>query len=179
MTWEFSKAVDVENLAARETPLSMTAGKEGLAALAERIEVPEVLEFKASFTCDKTGPGVCRLEGAIEARLKQQCVRTLEPITTTVKEGFDLVLLAADVADAYLADQDEDGLEDIEIFEGETVDLGEIAAQYLSLMVDRFPVKQGSKVPDAGSDKIKVTDEATERQEKSPFKVLRNLQEKG
>ena len=171
------KIIDIETLQGG-APVTITAAKQDFAALAKRIGVLEVLSFSATFKAESDGPGITRLNGKLEARLMQECARTLEPLKTNVEDAFSLLLMNSDMADTFLENQEEDGLEDIEILEGDMADLGEIAIQYLSLAIDRFPVKKGA-VLEPGNESIKVLSEDQDREEKKPVAALKDLNKKG
>lgn len=173
---DFSKFVDLETLLARE--VTVKPAKTDYAKLAARIDVPAVLDFNATFRGMRESPGIIRLKGKLNARLQQECVRTLTPIETIVKDNFSIILLQADAAEKYLTEQDEETLEDIEILSGDAVDLGEIATQYLSLAIDRFPVKKDTELKNPMSGNLNIISESEDKKSQSPFAVLKNLNKK-
>jgi len=112
---------------------------------------------------------VIAVEGKFSAGVVQECVVTLEPLEARIKgtiaERF------APVGDArtefVLADEDED-LE--EPLEGDSIDLGEIVAQSLSLALDPYPRKHGAAFEP-------VAEESDSEPPGGPFAALATLNE--
>ena len=159
-------------------PVTIKAGKADFTKLAARVEVLEVLEFSATFEGHGQAPGIIRLDGAITARLMQQCARTLEPMETALEEAFSLVLLKADAAGRYLGNLEEEDCQDIEILEDESVDLSEVAVQYLALAINRFPVREGAMLENPVPGKVNVVSEVEDKTQKNPFAALKDLHKK-
>jgi hypothetical protein len=85
------------------------------------------------------GGEVIRLSGRFEADVVQACVVSLEDVAATVAETFECRFTRAAV--------DPDGVswdQDIELFEGAELDLGEVFAQQLSVALDPYPRADGA-----------------------------------
>lgn len=96
--------------------------------LAERFDIPELTYFAANVTVSRQDPGTIMVKGTLEAHMKGGDIMPLEVITSE----FDTMILdntgastgvSLDEAMDYDEEVDKDG----------NIDLGEIAAQYLSL----------------------------------------------
>jgi uncharacterized metal-binding protein YceD (DUF177 family) len=96
--------------------------------------------LEASFDLTRRGDGVA-VRGEVKARVGQTCVVTLEPIENDVHETVDLVFAAAET-DEQGASAKRKG-EPPEPLENGVVDLGAVAAEFLSLGIDPYPRKPG------------------------------------
>ncbi len=125
--------------------------------LAEIAELRELLQFSAVFDLIRQGSRV-HVAGQVKARVGQICVVTLEPVENTVEEAVDLKFApSVGVADAgpkavRKRARDEEPPEPLI---GGTLDLGELATEFLILGIDPYPRKPGAQfaplpVEDAG-----------------------------
>lgn len=96
--------------------------------LAERFDIPELTYFAANVTVARQDPGTIVVKGTIEARMKGGDIMPLEVITS----DFDTMILDNTASPTGLS-LDEAMDYDDEVDKDGNIDLGEIAAQYLSL----------------------------------------------
>lgn len=178
MTQEFTHLVDLSSLAKSGKKLILSALPAQRRALAERLEVLEIKDFTATLAAKKQGRGVYRLEGRIAALLMQTSVRTMEPVENTIDEIFSVIFMRQDDFDSMTSGEENGGIEDIEIFGAENINVGEIAAQYLSLFVNPHPVGEGEALPAEPGEKVRVYSEQDHREKTSPFAALKNLDNK-
>lgn len=136
---EFSRSVAVAALGA-STPLEGAADADERAALAARYGVQAVRALGYTAQATPWGPGGWRINGAVTAALTQVCVVTLEPVDTSFTEPFERFFAPPARLDAAAALLDPDGEETVEPL-GETLDLGEIAAETAALAIDPYPRK--------------------------------------
>lgn len=125
------------------------------AALARRFGLLALDRFVAEVRLEPFGRGV-RLEATLDADVVQECVVTLEPVASRVRERFTLVY-----GEAPAGTEDDDTV--VEPLEGDTIDIGEAVAQQLSLALDPYP-----RAPGAALDPSWTGDGTVE----SPFSVL-------
>jgi uncharacterized metal-binding protein YceD (DUF177 family) len=164
---EFSRFIEADSVGARPIERQISANAEERAALAERFELRAIDRLEAAFTLRRAGDGVIHVKGRVRGDVVQSCVVTLEPVPATIEEEF-----AADFA----ANSDRQG-EDEEIdFEAADppepiqnghIDLGELAAEHLSLALDPYPRAPGARIPQALDP-----DEPDERPV-NPFSILK------
>ncbi len=108
-------------------------------ALATRYSLLSLDALEAQMTVRSDASGEIVVEGRLQAELVQQCVITLEPVSDTVSAPFDqrYTLHPADpVADLELGPDD---IEPPERVIGDSIDLGELVAQFLSLSINPYP----------------------------------------
>ena len=88
------------------------------------------------------------VEGSLDAAVTQTCVVTLEPLPRTVSERFSARLVTPDVLrEAAIVDIDPASeQDDPEPIDGDSVDIGELAAQHLSLSLDPYPRAEGAEL---------------------------------
>jgi uncharacterized metal-binding protein YceD (DUF177 family) len=142
MSPEFSRPVSVAALPRAGLAREVLAEPAERTAVANRLDVPEVLELRASFTLRPAADGTVLAEGSVTAVLMRICVITLEPFAQTTTERFLVRLVPEqDVTEA------EDGLDapDVVPFAGSTVDLGELAVEQVALAMDPYPRSPGAE----------------------------------
>ncbi|ABC22464.1 hypothetical protein F11_08575 [Rhodospirillum rubrum F11] len=177
---DFSRPVDVLNLPPNGRVLVVEASPEERTALADRLEVLEVASLRAEVRLRPLAGGpIVRVEGHLEADLRQSCVVTLAPLAITVKEPFALTFGPGE------AEVEPGGKEielDIEADDppepiiGGRIDLGAVIAEHLALGIDPFP-----RAPDARFQPPPDVAEPAETHEvrgATPFAALGALKKK-
>ena len=113
-----------------------------------------------------------RLRGRLDAVVRQTCGVTLEPLETVIEASFDLKLLPAGSPNAPSepdeAVLDPEAEDPPELVEDETIDLGAVVVEQLSLEIDPFPRKPGA-----------VFDTGPVDEPPSPFAALKDFKPKG
>jgi uncharacterized metal-binding protein YceD (DUF177 family) len=143
-------------------------------ALAEALEVISCEAAKADYTIRAIGGARYRLSGEVSARLTQACVVTLEPLSTELKEGFEVEFWPPDVVPgAPSAEVEVSGLRDIEPIEHGTMDAGRIVFETLAAAIDPYPRKEGAELQWRGEE-----GEASEPEPANPFSKLKGLKTK-
>jgi len=136
---EFSRVIEIDKLG---TTHVLEPNATECAAICKRLGLESLESFTAKITMSRIRAGeVLRVAGHISAKLAQPCVVTLEPVPEAINEEFELLLSEAVSAADF--DPDSDDFESPEPLEGTTLDLGEIAVQYLALALDPYPRKPG------------------------------------
>jgi uncharacterized metal-binding protein YceD (DUF177 family) len=151
----------------------LTANADERAALSQRLGLVALDRFEVDANLSREVAGGIRLAARIEADLVQECVVTLDPVPSRLDESFVLIYRRRPLAQSEIIDL---GEEDIEPLEGDSIDIGEAAAQQLSLALDPFPRAPTAQLPEAG-----VPDPATEREmppPTHPFAALARLAKK-
>ena len=118
------------------------------AALAERLRIPAVHGVRCRFTLRRQGPAV-HADGVLEARVEQSCVVSLEPVEQVVMERFHVRFVPA----SALAEEDGDPDTPDELpYDGNTIDVGEAAAEQLALALDPYPRRPDAVLDPAAQD---------------------------
>ena len=134
-TPEFSVEINLDSLNDEPREIDLKANRDEMAGLARRFGLLSIESFDAHLTLTwlKTGR-ILSVSGRISAEVTQTCVVTLDPVRATVAEEVEIVFArnAADAGD--IIDPDE-----VEPLEGETLDVGEVVAEELSLALDPYP----------------------------------------
>ena len=153
---EFSRPVTLPRLGHVER-VRIAADEGERAALARRFGLLAIERFEGDVVLTRLKEGA-RLEASIDADVVQECVVTLEPVRNRVADEFSLLYGAA-------APAEEDDVV-VEPLEGDAVDVGEAAAQQLSLALDPYP-----RAPGAALEKESVDAPRTDH----PFAALARL----
>lgn len=138
---EFSRPVRVEPLPKDGLEQKIEANADERAALAKLNNLPAISKLSAQFRITKQRRGV-RVEGELAAVVTQTCVVSLEPFEAEIAEPIDVKFLPAGARKPSVDLSEEEDDAD-EIVEGR-VDLGALAAEFLTLALDPYPRKPGA-----------------------------------
>lgn len=138
---ELSRIVRLDRVPARGMDVAVVASAAERAALAKRFDLLELPALRADAAVRPGLGGVWTVTGQLRAEVVQACVVTLEPVAQSIEETFDLRFAAGahKAADAVV---DPDAPEPLE---GDTLDIGAIVADHLSLALDPFPRAPGAQ----------------------------------
>ena len=148
-TPEFSRIVALDDVRGGPLRRSIEAGPEECAGLAARLGIAALDSLTATVTLEfRKGGRVVIASGRFEAALTQTCVVTLEPLPRTVSETFEDRLAAEPEAGAEaIVEFDLETEDEPEPIDGDSIDIGELVAQHLSLALDPYPRAEGAEVP--------------------------------
>jgi len=171
---EFSRPYKIEDIAPGGSVLDLQAAEEERRALAERFGLIALENLVAHVKVSRGASGIpVRVRGRLEASVVQECVVSLEPIASEIKELIDV-----DYAPAAADSEEEvfslDEPEPPEPLEGDSLELGELVAQHLSVALNPYPRKTGVEAPEWEADKAEQGENAAG----SPFSVLAELRKK-
>lgn len=134
---ELSRIVRLDRVPARGMDIEVKASEAERLALAKRFELLELPALQAEVSVRPGAGGVWTVSGRLRAEVMQACVVTLEPVPQSIDETLDLRFAAGAKASA----DDPDAPEPLE---GDTIDIGAIVADHLSLALDPFPRAPGA-----------------------------------
>ena len=167
--------IRVEAIRPRGGDVVVRAEAEQLPAIAAQLGLVSIESLEARYTLSRNGERV-KLDGRIAARLHQACVVTLDPVESHIDEPVEVVFVpeGSKLARLPLASEsgemllDPDGPDAPEIFSGDSIDAGEVAAEHVALAIDPYPRKA-----DTGfAGHIESTDK--DDRKPSPFAVLKD-----
>lgn len=141
---EFSRPLQLRAIEADGMHRAIEATAAERAGLARRFGLLGIEELRADLTIRRLRErGVIAVQGEFSARVVQECVVTLDPIESRIEQAVDERLTPVESAEEriILAAEEEDFEEPVQ---GDTLDLGEIVAQCLSLALDPYPRKEGA-----------------------------------
>jgi len=174
---EFSRPLAVARLPREGLERLVEANPAECEALARRLRVPAIARLSCRFALMPGRQGRVVAEGDLEALVTQTCVVSLEPFEAVVRERFELhfVPTGSESEDPDPELPDETG------YPGETIDLGEAAAEQLALALDPYPRRPGvaqdageaGEAEDAGGGVVR--DDADEDRAPHPFAALGRL----
>lgn len=144
-----------------------SASESERAALAARFGIASVDALRVDYTISEDDtPGTARLDGRLHADVTQLCTVTLAPVAQSLDEAFSVVLV-----DGPSEPEDED----FEFLSDGTVDVGEVAAQYLAVALDPYPRAAGGEFENSEDTGGHLLSEAEAKARSSPFAVLKKL----
>ncbi len=163
----FTHPVLVASLPEAGATFRLTPDEAVRAALARDFDIPAIPELTARVTLVPDHQGGVRVEGHVDAVVRQICVATLEPFDAPVSEDIAMHFVPADrLPDVQPGAEIEVGSEDLPdpLIDGR-VDIGAVVAEFLALGLDPYPRK-----PDA-----EFTPLLEDAEPESPFAVLKKL----
>jgi uncharacterized metal-binding protein YceD (DUF177 family) len=168
---EFSRIVAFDQIGSMHLNYHVEAKPEECKLLSKRFGLVAIHQLSGDFVLSKGDePGWYLIVGNIQGDVVQSCVSTLKDVPAHVEATVQILLKPSreeDKEQEFMIDLEDE--RDIEYYEEEFTDLGEITAQYLYLNLDPFPHS-----PDA-PDFPEPTDEETT----NPFaQALQGLKKK-
>lgn len=168
MPGPWSRKASLREIAAGPVRLMLEPSLEQRKAIGKLLQLASLDSLTADLTLTPWHGGV-RVQGRLEAAVHYVCGITLEPFPARVEEEIEVRLVPADSPLAVSPDAeltlDPEAEDPPDILEpGDTVDLGALVVEYLSLALDPFPRKPGA-----------VFDPPQTEAEISPFAALKAL----
>ncbi|GBQ36474.1 DUF177 domain-containing protein [Gluconacetobacter azotocaptans] len=146
MDAEFSRRIAVGRIALSGKDMTIEANRDECAALAVRLGLPAIRALSCRYRLTPGRQGEVLAEGWLTARVEQVCVITTDPFEDAMTEEFAARFVPAE---RFRADEDLDPEAMDEIpYERDMIDLGELAAEELSLILDPYPRRPGSVLPE-------------------------------
>lgn len=160
-------------------PVRIEANEAERAALAEAHGLLAVDAFVADLDVKRWRKDGVRIQGAVNARIVQECIVTLEPVPADLDIAIDAVFvpegsrLARPLDDDGALIVDAEGPDIPEIFEGGEIDAGAVAEEFFELAIDPYP-----RAPGAELDEIDDENDDGDGGEENPFAKLAGLRDK-
>jgi uncharacterized metal-binding protein YceD (DUF177 family) len=171
----FSRPLRVDALPGKGATQTIAADAEERAALAKLNRLAAIASLSASFKLSHSGRDAVKVTGAVQAEVTQVCVVTLEPFPASVDEPVD-VLFSPPAKEEPARRAGPEKEEDLDLAAADppdvivdgVIDLGVLAAEFLTLGLDPYPRKPG----------VAFAAPAAVAGEASPFAALAGLKEK-
>ncbi len=163
---EFSVEIRLDALPRDGKRFALCASPDERIAIAERLGIPAVDKLAGDVRLVATRKAITA-RGHLDAALTRICVASLEEMSETVDESFEIEFFRT--APARTDADANEAWEQPEVHEGDTLDLGELLVQQLALAMAQFPRK-----PDAAS----LAEKYGRAKARSPFAALAGKIEK-
>jgi uncharacterized metal-binding protein YceD (DUF177 family) len=139
---EFSRPIAIEGITPDKTRQEkVEATAQECKALCKRFDLRSLENFKATINIRRVEGGeVVHVAGKLEADVIQTCVVSLQDVHARVESDFETFFSENAPEDDEIVDGNEDAPE---LLRNGMLDLGEVAAQYLSLGLDPYPRAPG------------------------------------
>jgi uncharacterized metal-binding protein YceD (DUF177 family) len=144
---EFSRFIEADSVGAKPIERQISANAEERTALAERFELQAINRLEADFILRRAGNGVIHIEGIVRGDVVQSCVVTLEPVPARIEDEFAADFAAEADGPAEDEEIDFEAADPPEPIRNGHIDLGELAAEHLSLALDPYPRASGAQLP--------------------------------
>lgn len=154
---EFHRPFPVDRIGTTPLEQDVAATAAECAALAIRLGIPAIHSLQCRFRLQRGEAGRISAEARLRARLVRDCVISLDPFDAEMVEDFCIGF----VPQGLESDDPDPESEDEIGYAGGAIDLGEAAAEQLSLSLDPYPHKPGAALPDAAVEPLA-----------SPFAIL-------
>ena len=174
---ELSREMSLEDLTSELTEFQFEASADECRALAERFGILALLHLKVTGVVGRaTAGGDIDLSGHIRAALEQNCSITLEPTREDINTSFKIRFSDRISEDTPIGQIEEElGDRSFEPMPAGPVDVGEIAAQYLSLAINLFPRTSGATLDPSALEGVAILSEEDDRETRSPFSSLKKI----
>jgi len=172
---ELSRAVPLARLERGPVRLDIAADADERARLAARLGLESIDRLEAEVELRTSGRGLYRVEGRLRADVVQVCVVSLEPVPARIDEPFHAYFTSDPSMTAEVGGEIEVAIEEAdspEPVESDSIDAGEVVAQFLAVSLDPYPRAPGAE-PDLPEGVEKVGPRA------NPFAALEALRGKG
>ena len=171
---EFSRPFAIDDIEPKGSMVELIADPEERRLLAERFDLLALDRLVARLTVTRGASGIpIRVRGRLQASVVQSCVVSLEPVASEIDEPVE-----AEYGPASAVGPEEvvqlDQPDPPEPLEGDSLELGELVAQHLSVALDPYPRKEGAQPPEWRNPE-RVEGEADAD---NPFSVLASLRKK-
>ncbi|RED53367.1 YceD family protein [Aestuariispira insulae] len=175
---EFSHVITAADLPREGRHFKFDLDEEIRAALARRFGLKSLDGMKAHLHAKPLVDGtIVRVEGEIQANLVQTCIVTLDPVPESVDEDFYAEFSTDDIEEEEIQHNLEEA-DPREPMEDGTIDLGELVAQQLGLMMEPYPRAKGA---DIGAMQAGAAEKGREFDvnggRSNPFSVLAQLKD--
>lgn len=170
-TFPLSHPISVDEVPQAGVTVKLSADESERKALAEIYDIAAVNSLEAVLSVKPWRRDGLSVSGTVVASVTQPCVVTLEPLVQRVEEEIDLhfqpsMRIRGQGKEISI---DPTGEDPPEVFDGDSLDLGAIAAEHVALGIDLYP-----RAPGASLD-LEVEEEEDDEEEPSPFAVLEQL----
>ena len=169
---EFSRPLKLDVLGDQPVRRAIEADAAERTALTARFDLVALDRLEAALTVARNAGGI-EVTGQVDADVQQSCVVSGVPVVTTVSEAVRLRFVRdvpADAEEVELAGQDLDTLP----LEGESIDLGVIAADTMALALPLFPRASDAELAEARKSLLSEEEEAARAAAaNNPFAALK------
>lgn len=170
---EFSHIVSIEPWPDDGIIVDLSANAVELSALKNRLDLVDLHSLSASGRIEKAATAFV-LKGTIEAEIVQSCVVTLQPVASTLQTPFERHYRPRAIHEKMAASEPVtvslDETADIDILDGDAIDVGEAIAEEFFLALDPYP--RAAHADRFLADMQGTADPATDTTD-NPFEKLR------
>ncbi|MGH7154286.1 MAG: DUF177 domain-containing protein [Acetobacteraceae bacterium] len=146
MTPELARPVMIERIGPLGLEVEVVATAGECTTLAARLHLPAVIGLTCRFRLSRCPRHMIMADGSLIARVMQTCVVSLEDFESTVAETFTVCFVPEGSETEELSPDEPDEIG----YSGPCIDLGDVAAEQLALVLDPYPRKPDAVLPEGG-----------------------------
>jgi uncharacterized metal-binding protein YceD (DUF177 family) len=150
---------------------SSTATEAERAALVKALDILSCDALEVTYQIMPVAGGGYRLEGGLDAAVKQACIVSLEPVARRVAESFSVEFRREVEDGVHDGDVEVLAAAEVEPIENGRIDVGRIVYETLSAGLDPYPRKDDAE--------FQWTDPKATASTTNPFAVLKKLKDSG
>jgi uncharacterized metal-binding protein YceD (DUF177 family) len=179
MKTDFSLKLEIAELDSEAQLYSLVASEADREALVERFDLVSLTKLEADVSVrHKGGQQGILIKGQLRASLEQRCIISLASVPETLDVPFELLLVDAEMANRM--DEEESYLDpnapEYDALEGDSVDVGDVVAQTLSISMEPYPKAKGAVVDTPKNPHVSLNEPELEKP--NPFAALSKLKDK-
>jgi uncharacterized metal-binding protein YceD (DUF177 family) len=151
----WSNAIQASKIPRSGESIRWDANAGQLKAIAAALELPSLAMLRADVTIKPAAGGQFRVTGQVTAEMEQVCAVSLEAFPVTFSEQIDVRFAPAEQIEMSGTDEIERNLDEDDPPEplyNDTIDIGQMTYETLSLGLDPYPRKPGVALPEATAD---------------------------
>lgn len=148
----------VARLPRKGMPVVIEATARQREALAREHALVEVASWRADLLVEPWKRNGVKVSGRVVADIVQECVVTLDPLSSRIDEAVEGLFLPEDsklgrlgfdhAGEIVIAAE---GPDSPETFAGDSIDVGALAEEFFALAIDPYPRSRGAEIASAGS----------------------------
>ena len=176
----FSFDVNVGHPGANPVSVTLLANEAERRDLAQRWGIRSIENVSAELELGRWKRNGVRIKGLVEAAITQDCVVTLEPVSSTISERMDALFVSegSKLARIETGDDgemivDSDGPDAPETFSGNSINVAAVCEEFIVLSINPYPRAEGAVFEEDLSAR------ENEESEPSPFADLKAWRREG
>jgi uncharacterized metal-binding protein YceD (DUF177 family) len=148
MISECSRVVSLDRIGPTGLAMTVEATPAECSALAMRMGLPAIHALRCTFELDRQRGDIIVARGHLHAHLRQTCVITLDDFDDDLEEFFQIRFVPEGEETEIVDPETDDEIP----YTGNTIDIGEAAAEQLGLALDPYPRAPGAELPEQPAD---------------------------
>ena len=167
----FNTVIKLDDIGNKPKNIKILANDKEKNIIAKDFGLVSIKEFTVDICVKRLGrANKFEVKGNFVANVVHNCVVTLEDFEKEYKNDFRVIFEQKNIRKKQEKEDVFDiDVDDVEYFEGESIDIAQVSLEYLSLNLDDFPRKNGVEFNEI------IEGKSEEKTRNNPFDVLKNI----